>query len=243
MPSQTASITIPASIQKVGARSFFSCGGLESVFFLNPGEWELGRGAFSQTNPDNTLEEIAMPQDTGSSDTTDVSKATIPNITGDFTYTGHAVKPSFTITYNSKALVDGVDYIVSYKNNTEPGVATVVIEGFGEFSGRIEKTFTIDKLDQNLKIRSKVKTLNAAKLKSKARGVSYITGTSGAEGKLSFKKLSGNKALKVNAKTGKITLAKGAGKGTYKAQIEVSAASTDVYEEATKIVTVCVKVK
>lgn len=384
------SITIPANIQKVGARSFFSCGGLENVYFLNPGNWELGSRAFWQIDPNDTQNEIPMPQvvaygytssstpsyvpsdiakfeslditmktpfesgmkatvgklfelnglcagtgqlsyqwyldnekvdgattfqfsftpkttgthlvtlevasninpsnparftafvtvnpatnggGSGSGGTgggsgsggsgggsssggavtpapgtdttvkTDVSSAVIPDITGDFTYNGHAVKPSITIVYNGKTLVDGVDYIVSYKNNTKPGTATMIIEGFGEFSGRVEKTFTIDKLEQKLGAKGKTKTLTAAKLKKKSRTVTCITGTSDVEGKLTFKKLSGKKALKVNAKTGKVTVAKGSKKGTYKAQIEVSAAATEVYEEATKIVTVSVRVK
>ena len=38
---------------------------------------------------------------------------------------------------------EGVDYIVEYSDNTEPGTATVTITGIGSLNGTITKTFTI----------------------------------------------------------------------------------------------------
>lgn len=43
-----------------------------------------------------------------------------------------------------KTLVYGVDYLMTFANNTKPGTATVTIEGIGNYSGTVERTFTIE---------------------------------------------------------------------------------------------------
>ena len=58
-----------------------------------------------------------------------------------------------------------------------------------------------------------------------------------------FKKLSGNKAITVNKKTGKITVKKGLKKGTYKVKIRVTAKASANYNAGKKTVTVKIKVK
>lgn len=47
----------------------------------------------------------------------------------DKTYTGDAYTPSITISDGDKVLTNGVDYTVTYTNNTAPGLATAVITG------------------------------------------------------------------------------------------------------------------
>lgn len=64
-----------------------------------------------------------------------VSELTIGSITG-ATYTGSAIKPSVTVRQNGTALVLGRDYTLSYKNNTNPGTATVTVTGKGNYSGK-----------------------------------------------------------------------------------------------------------
>ena len=61
----------------------------------------------------------------------------------DQTYTGNAILPSFTVTYNNKTLVKGTDYTISFKNNVNIGTATVIITGKGNFEGNKEITFKI----------------------------------------------------------------------------------------------------
>ncbi|MBQ7740113.1 MAG: leucine-rich repeat domain-containing protein [Eubacterium sp.] len=63
-----------------------------------------------------------------------------------------------------------------------------------------------------------------------------------AKGKLTYKKLKGNKKIVVN-KNGKITVKKGLKKGTYKIKINVKAAGTVSYKSAVKTVIVTIKVK
>jgi len=56
-----------------------------------------------------------------------------------FTYDGKAKTPSVTIT----DLVAGTDYTVSYTDNVNAGTAKTVVTGKGNYSGTIEKEFTI----------------------------------------------------------------------------------------------------
>lgn len=66
----------------------------------------------------------------------------------------------------------------------------------------------------------------------------------GAVGKLTFEKLSGNKKITVNKKTGKVKVGKGLKKGkTYKVLIRVTAAGDATYNKVSKIVMVKIKIK
>ena len=60
-----------------------------------------------------------------------------------YKYDGKAKKPGVTVKYKSKKLKKGTHYTVTYKNNVEPGTATVVIKGKGKYTGSIKKTFKI----------------------------------------------------------------------------------------------------
>ena len=61
-------------------------------------------------------------------------------------YTGKALTPAVTVTYNGTRLVNGTDYVVTYSNNKEPGTATVKVTGQGSYSGSLSKTFQITAL-------------------------------------------------------------------------------------------------
>ena len=61
----------------------------------------------------------------------------------DKTYTGKAIKPALSVTYNGTKLKEGTDYKVTYKNNTKVGKATVTVTGIGDYIGTISKTFKI----------------------------------------------------------------------------------------------------
>lgn len=62
---------------------------------------------------------------------------------GDQAYTGQAITPDVTVSYNGQALTQGTEYTVEYANNTEPGTATVTITGKGGFTGTMTLTFEI----------------------------------------------------------------------------------------------------
>lgn len=58
-------------------------------------------------------------------------------------FTGSPLKPSVTVKDGDKVLELKTDYTVSYTNNTNVGTATATISGKGNYSGKVEKTFTI----------------------------------------------------------------------------------------------------
>ena len=66
-----------------------------------------------------------------------------------YEYTGKAIKPGVTVKYGKKTLKKGTDYTVTYSNNTKIGnnKAKVIIKGKGNYSGTVNKTFTIDRID------------------------------------------------------------------------------------------------
>lgn len=58
-------------------------------------------------------------------------------------YTGHEIKPAFSLKINNKTLKEGRDYKVSYSHNTEVGKAYMTITGIGNYEGVITASFDI----------------------------------------------------------------------------------------------------
>ena len=61
-------------------------------------------------------------------------------------YNGQPKTPTVRAIYDDTSLRKDIDYtVIEYKNNINAGTGTVVIEGKGRFSGRVEKQFEITK--------------------------------------------------------------------------------------------------
>lgn len=69
--------------------------------------------------------------------------ATAVSGTGNKVYTGSAIKPVPAVKVGGRTLKNGTDFTVSYKNSTEPGTATLIVTGKGNYSGSVSKTFKI----------------------------------------------------------------------------------------------------
>lgn len=82
-----------------------------------------------------------------------------------------------------------------------------------------------------MKVKKKDVSVSAASLAKGKRVIRRAKAMSikKAKGKLTFKKLKGNKKITINKKTGNITIKKGLKKGTYKIRIKVRAAGTSKY--------------
>ena len=125
---------------------------------------------------------------------------------------------------------------------------TAVFQG-AEFTTQT-KTLTdvpmLVKKANTMKVKATTQRLKAKKLKKKALTVTPLKVTY-AKGTVTYKLVSGNakskKALKLNTKTGKVTVKKKAKKGTYKIRVKVTAAGTTVYKALSKTVYVTVRVK
>ena len=160
------------------------------------------------------------------------------------TYTGKAITQEPVVKLDGKTLTKGTDYTLSYLNNINAGTATVTVTGAGAYIGTIKKNFTIAKAANTLTVKAKKPTVKYNSLKKKNQNIavkSWATVTK-AQGKVTYKKASGNKKITVS-KAGKITVKKGLRKGTYKVKIKVTAAGNANYKAGSKTVTVKIKVK
>ncbi len=63
----------------------------------------------------------------------------------EYVYDGVAKKPAVTVMYAGESLVEGTDYTVEYRNNTNAGTAKVMVAGKGAIHNSKELSFTIQK--------------------------------------------------------------------------------------------------
>lgn len=74
----------------------------------------------------------------------DISTCDITLNADEFKFTGEPIYPEITVKNGETPLYKNADYKLTYKNNTYPGTASVTIEGIGENTGSVTKTFTIN---------------------------------------------------------------------------------------------------
>ena len=92
-----------------------------------------------------------------------IGKANLSGVTiadiADQTYTGKAVEPAVTVTFNGKA-VDAAEYTVGYSNNTNVGEATVTLTATGvNFTAGTTATKTFQILEANAVITASNQTV------------------------------------------------------------------------------------
>lgn len=74
-----------------------------------------------------------------------ITTATVTLTSNSCTYSGAAMTPSVGVKLGTKVLKKNTDYTVAYSNNINAGTAKVIINGKGNYTGTIIKTFTINK--------------------------------------------------------------------------------------------------
>ena len=72
----------------------------------------------------------------------DISNTTVNSIDTQ-RYTGDEIRPSVTVKIGSVVLQQNVDYKLTYRDNIEPGTASITISGIGSYSGSRTVTFKI----------------------------------------------------------------------------------------------------
>ena len=83
-----------------------------------------------------------------------LSQCSISKISNQY-YTGGALKPKPTVSYDGKKLSEGVDYTLAYSKNKAIGKATVSIKGKGSYTGSVNRSFSIvldGRLNVNMRI-------------------------------------------------------------------------------------------
>lgn len=80
------------------------------------------------------------------------------------TYTGEPLKPSVSVSLGAN-VISSEQYTVSYENNVNAGSdAKVIVTGNGNYTGHVEKNFTIEKADPELSIGNPVNAVYGQKL-------------------------------------------------------------------------------
>ena len=95
---------------------------------------------------------------------------------------------------------------------------------------------------QKMTVKTTAKVVRLARVRTAKRVVKAIT-VSNYKGTVKYSKSGGSARLTVNAKTGKITVKKGTGRGLYKIKVKVKASGNGTYLPMTKTVTVKIRVK
>ncbi len=158
------------------------------------------------------------------------------------TYTGKNKKPAIkTVKMTKKngkkvTLKAGKDYKVVYpKNMKKAGTYKIKIKGIGKYSGYTKTlTYTIKPAKQKVTVSKS--TISVSKKSVKKKAYSQTVKVTKKAGKVTWTS-SNPKAVKVSKK-GKITVVKGAPKGTYTVKVTVKAAN---YKKVTKTIKVRVK--
>ena len=145
-----------------------------------------------------------------------ISSASVSLSIATYSFDGKVKTPSVTVKLGSTALRNGIDYVVSYRNNKNVGKATVVITGKGLYAGTITRTFVINPAKQEIqKLTAKSKGFYidyVAKGHATGYEIQYATNssfsgakktviTSNKTDKVTISKLSGNKKYYVRVRT------------------------------------------
>ena len=155
-----------------------------------------------------------------------VSMLTISGIAAK-NYNGKAQTQAVVVMDGDTTLVNGTDYTLSYKNNTNAGTASVIITGIGSYTGSVTKEFTIKKIANTITAKSFTRTYST-KAQSFDLGVKIKSGTP------TYKSSSSSVTV---SKAGKVTVkAKFMGKVT----ITITAPASTNYTATTKKITVTV---
>ena len=105
----------------------------------------------------------------GDAGAVDIGAAAIAFGQGEYVYTGKAIEPSLSVTLDDVALVEGVDYRVTFTENVNAGAATATVVGMGSYAGEKTAAFTIARASLSkakiAKIADKVYTGKAKKPK------------------------------------------------------------------------------
>lgn len=156
---------------------------------------------------------------------TDLSSGKASLAKSEFIYSGAELKPGVVVSLNDETLTPEKDYVVSYENNINVGLATVTITGAGDYCGILEMTFKISPAPQTITASNFTKPYGNAAFNLNAK--------SNGDGALTYE--SSNTKVAVVSTAGKVTI-----KGAGTANITISASATTNYKAAAKTISVTI---
>ena len=155
-------------------------------------------------------------------------------------------KAKTTLTYKSSntkiATVDSKGKVTIKAAGTVK--ITINAKATSTYKAATAKVLTIKIAKKAPTIKTKIGTKNLSYNALKKKAQVFTLGTSvNSKGTLTYKKLSGSRAVSVNSKTGKLTVKKGLRKGTYRVKVQIKSAAKGNYTAGSRTVTVTVRVK
>lgn len=150
-------------------------------------------------------------------------------------------KAKTTLTYKSSntkiATVDSKGKVTIKAAGTVK--ITINAKATGTYKAATAKVLTIKIAKKAPTIKTKIGTKNLSYNTLKKRAQVFTLGTSvNSKGTLTYKKLSGSRAVSVNSKTGKLTVKKGLRKGTYRVKVQIKSAAKGNYTAGSRTVRV-----
>lgn len=148
--SSLRNINIPDSVFTIEDSAFSHCTALEDLFIPDSVE-QIGDSVFYETpvtiRCSSRSEAYLYAKANGIpymlTPVPDVINCTVMLSNDSFTYDGGEITPYVVVTDEERELTQGVDYTVSYENNIDPGTATVVVSGIGDYVGVHRENFYI----------------------------------------------------------------------------------------------------
>ncbi|MBR1752299.1 MAG: leucine-rich repeat protein [Ruminococcus sp.] len=153
-----AHVVIEDGISNIGAYAFRGCTALKSIT-IPESVTTIGEGAFDGVDDltiscyeGSVAEEFAKQYDIKYVTIVKVEEVSIKDTEialekTSYDYTGKAITPAVTVTYDGATLTEGEDYTLSYINNDIAGTGSVIVYGAGRFTGSTPVDFTINKLN------------------------------------------------------------------------------------------------
>lgn len=226
-------VDIPKSVKNLHFYAFYGCKKLSNIYYNGTNhDWEkilgyeygyVGKNYKFENAKVHFLKKVNL------------SKCKVFTIAKQH-YTGKKIKPYITIKDRRFYLFDSIDYKASYKKNKNIGKATVIIKGKGCYTGKIKKTFRIVKGINPMKVISARNFFTTYTYRDST--FKDVIKVKKAQGKVSYKKISGNSRITVNSKTGFLTIKKGLKERYYDTRIKVTASGNKKYKRGSKIVSI-----
>lgn len=225
-------VDIPNSVKKLHFNAFNGCKNLSDIYYNGTNhEWEeiLGYNGYIDNNYKFENAKVHFLKRVS------LSKCKMLPI-GKQHYNGKKIKPYIDIKDGKFYLFGATDYKLSYKKNKNIGKATVIIKGKGCYIGTVKKTFRIVKGINPMKASAK-KYMSV--FSNKNYTFKNIIKVKKAQGKVSYKKISGTSKINVNSKTGTITVKSGLPERTFRTiKIKVTASGNKKYKSKSKNISI-----
>ena len=140
------SVSLPNTLDAIVWGAFLGCVNLKAVEYEGTSKnWkDIDIGSANEALMNSRITFRNIPRTTIEQPSKNINISECDISVKEYTYTGKVLKPVPAVKYNGVKLRNGTDYTVSYKNNKNVGLGTVIIRGMGSCTGSVKVTFRIN---------------------------------------------------------------------------------------------------